>query len=266
LNKNLEENKMTLIIPKSIAGRNAAEDYENVIQRTNSEPVVSAPKSQIIMPSEDLAFVTDGKMYGEIVEYLDRTFPSHTNVLSGKLEFADGVMKGSSPYIATAIDMYLKSINSSHRIATQRDLETSIQMFKGRYEDSGLALRSLKNPNKVQAGHLYNQLKSKNPNIEFPIFIDLRGLELDGNLNFNLTGESKYETAECLNWSSGTHYSQRDDFGLPSAKDPSSGRQIGTKSDGLVGLCLNGDLDLNSYYVGLAYSNDFGRVVLAKSR
>ena len=52
-------------------------------------------------------------------------------------------MKGSNTYIAAAVDMYFKSINSEFRIARQSDLETNLKMFKGFYIDSGFALRNL---------------------------------------------------------------------------------------------------------------------------
>ena len=125
----------------------------------------------IILPNKELSFIEDENLYKEIVKYLDKTFPAQKDNLSNKLKFENNVMKGSNPYIATAVDMYFKSINSKHRIARQLDLETNLQMFKGFYEDTGLALRSLEEPNKFRAEHLYKQLKLINPNIKFPILL-----------------------------------------------------------------------------------------------
>ena len=242
--------------------REELDRYCNELLNPTTPVVETKPTFSV---GKELQFVTDEKLYKEIIKYLDKTFPNNPDILSKKLKFKDNVMKGSNPYIATAVDMFLKSINSKSRIATQRDLETNLEMFKGTYEDTGLVLRSLKDPNKKQAEYFYNQLKSKNPNIKFPIFADLRGLTLDDNLNFNLTDNSNYKTADCLNLKSGTHFFQTDEFGFPKSEDENSSRQIWTGSDGLVGLYLDGDLDLSSYYEGLSNSDGYGRVVLAKS-
>jgi len=252
---------MTLIIPKSIHGRNAEEDYKRVMERT--EPILPPfQKPKISLPSKDLNFITDENLYKEIICYLDKTFPSHTETLSGRLSF-DGVMKGSNPYIATAVDMFLQSINDTHRIATQKDLETNLKMFRDFYEDTGLVLRSLNNLNKDKAKYLYEQIRKEN--FTLPIFFNLRGLKLDANLNFNLTEESRYKTANCLNWKDGTKYSKIDEFGLPKEKDKNSSRQIYTFKDGLVRLYLDRFLDLNSNYEYLDNSNNDGRVVVINS-
>jgi len=210
--------------------------------------------------------MTDEAMYKEIIKYMDSKFKNHKHKLSQKLSFKDGVMKSSNPYIAIAVDMFLKTQMSEYRIPTQRDLETDLQKFKGFYIDSGLALRSLEDPNLEQAKNLLHQINKKSPGIELPIWINLQGLELDKDLNFNLTDESLYKTAECLNWDSGTHYSQTDDFGLPKTKDENASRLIGTTQTGLVRCCLNRYLDLDTGYEDLEDSSDSGRVVLAKSR
>ena len=237
--------------------KNYKPSKEYVEEPKSEEKVEERPKINI--PSGDLNFITDENLYKEIVCYIDKTFPAHTKILSGKLSF-DGVMKGSNPYIATAVDMFFKSINDTHRIATQKDLETNLEMFRGFYEDTGLVLRSLKDPNKDKANYLSKQIGKANSTL--PLFLDLRGLKLDANLNFNLTEESRYKTANCLNWESGAKYSEIDEFGLPKEKDENSSRQIWTLKDGLVRLYLLRDLDLVSDYEGLEDSNDVGRVVL----
>ena len=240
-----------------------AKNYKPSKEEVEEPKVEERPKINI--PSGDLAFITDENLYKEIVCYMDKTFPSHTATLSEKLSF-DGVMKGSNSYIATAVDMFLQSINDSHRIATQKDLETNLEMFKGLYEDTGLVLRNLNNPDKDKAKYLYEQIGKANSNFPiFPFFFDLRGLKLDANLNFNLTEESRYKTANCLNWESGTKYSKIDEFGLPKEKDKNSSRQIWTLGDGLVRLYLNGDTYLGSDDNGLENSNYYGRVVVINS-
>ncbi|KHO53138.1 MAG: hypothetical protein QT05_C0008G0022 [archaeon GW2011_AR13] len=202
----------------------AMKNYKPSKEEVEESKVEEKPK--ISLPSKDLAFITDENFYKEIICYIHKTFPYNTTTLSGKLSF-DGVMKGSNPYIATAVDMFLQSINDTHRIATQKDLET---------------------------------------NSTLPIFFDLRGLKLDANLNFNLTEESRYKTANCLNWESGAKYSKIDEFGLPKEEDKNSSRQIWTLKDGLVRLYLNRSLDLASNYGNLENSYDLGRVVVVSAK
>ncbi|HIG95040.1 MAG TPA: hypothetical protein HA283_00465 [Nanoarchaeota archaeon] len=233
--------------------KHSKEEVEEPITKLDEE------KPKISISSKDLTFITDENLYKEIVCYMDKTFHYTSAFSIGKLYF-DGVMKGSNPYIATAVDMFLQSINDTHRIATQKDLETNLEMFKGFYEDTGLVLRSLKDPNQDKANYLYGQIAKANSTL--PIFFNLRGLKLDANLNFNLTEESRYKTANCLNWEKVARYSKIDEFGLPTEKDINSLREIWTLKDGFVRLSLNKHLDLNSYNGGLEDSNDNGRVVL----
>jgi len=216
--------------------------------------------------SSNLSFITDENLYKEIIKYLDKTFPDKKSDLSAKLEFENNVMKGSNTYTAAGIDMYLKSINSKYRLARQLDLEQDLPFTKSTYNDSGLALRNLIRANKKQGIYLFNQLKSKGiKKSDFPIWLDLRGLTLDNHLNFNLTDESKYKTAECLNWYNGTKFSKINDFGLPKEKDENSSRQIWTKNYALSSCYLNRYSGLDSGSSDLSISDDAGRVVLAKS-
>ena len=91
-------------------------------------------------------------------------------------------------------------------------------------------------------------------------------MSLDSNLNFNLTDESQYKTAECLNWKSGEKYSKIDEFGLPKEKDENSSRQILTINSGLSRGYLYWVSDLSSSSLDLSNSDDSGRVVLAKEK
>src|SRR3989339_694650 len=206
-----------------------AKNYKPSKEEVEEPKVEERPKINI--PSGDLAFITDENLYKEIVCYMDKTFPSHTATLSEKLSF-DGVMKGSNSYIATAVDMFLQSINSTHRIATQKDLETNLEMFEGFSEDTGLVLRSLKGLNQDKAKYLYEQIGKANSTL--PIFFDLRGLKLD-------------------------------EFGLPKEKDENSSRLIWTLKDGFVRLFLDWVLYLYSNDENFEDSNDYGRVVLINS-
>jgi len=176
-------------------------------------------------------------------------------------------MKNSNPFLAVAVDMFCKKHYPEYRIARQVDLETNLSMFEGFYIDSGLALRNLTNQSNLEkAKYLFEQLKQKGiKESNFPIWLDLRGLELNGK-NFKLTDESIYSTQECLNWKSGTKYSKINNLGLPKEKDENSLRQIWTSNNALSSCYLYRNSVLYSCYSVFFVSNDYGRVVLAKLR
>ena len=95
------------------------EAYERIINEVptiqpTSSPLEKTASKQIIPLTGEISFITDKKLYQEIIKYLDKTFSQHKDKLSNKLSFndKDKVMKGSNTYIATAVDMYLKKINS----------------------------------------------------------------------------------------------------------------------------------------------------------
>lgn len=264
---------MTLKIPTNFRGINGKEAYEKIMnevapaQDTGSGNLESRTNGLIIPPTGDLIFVTDENLYKEIVKYIDKEFSNYKSIFSKNLKFADGVMKGSNTYIATAIDMFCKNNLPEYRLARELDLEQNLQFTADTYNDSGLALRNLVNSNKEQAIYLFNQLKQKGlTENDFPIWFDLRGLELDKNLNFNLTDESFYEKADCLTWADGTKYSKVNKFGLPEQKDNNSSRQIWTSDNALSRCYLNVGSDLVTSNSGLSGSNNGGRVVLAKVR
>ena len=215
-----------------------------------------------VLPTTDLSFIEDKDLYKEIRNYIKNDHPT----LENKLVFQEGVMKYSNTYLATAVDMFFKNYHPKYRLATQANLETDLSKFKGFYIDSGLALRNLTGTNKEQAEYLFKQLKSRGiKESNFPLWINLRGLELGKNLNFNLTDESFYKTAKSLNWKNGTRYSETDDFGLPKKPDKNSNRQIWTNSNyALSRAYLDRDGTLNSRYDYFAGSYGIGRVVVAR--
>ena len=215
-----------------------------------------------VLPTEDLSFVEDKDLFKEIRNYI-RT--EHRN-LDFKLNFQNEVMKGSNPYLQVAIDMFLKQNFPEFRIARQRDLETDLQKFRGFYIDSGLALRSREAQNSEQSISLYNQLKArglKDSEI-FPMFIELRNLELTPTLEFQLTPESTYKQAPCLNWQSGAKYKQTDDFGLPEQEESLGSRKLFTSNSALSRVYLYRYGNLYSSYSYLSSSYDYGRVALVR--
>ena len=266
---------MTFKIPKTFAGKTEEEmekSYYKIINEVEKSEGIKTSGLEnkvepVILPSSgNLRFVIDENEYKEIVKYLDKTFSKHKNNFSKNLKFEDNAMKGSSTYIATGVDMFLKSINSEYRLATQLDLEQNLNFTTGTYNDSGLALRNLTEANEAQAVYLFNQLKQKGiSEKDFPIWFNLRGLNLDNNLNFNLTDETFYSTAECLNWANGTNFSKINNFGLPKEKDNNSSRQIFTSNNALSGGYLGSYSNLISGNSYLSDSNGDGRVVFAKA-
>ena len=251
------------IIYKGTDGREELKRFLSQVHNKNPKPESPPIQNPIIPITEDLSFVTDENLYKEISQYITK---KHSQI-ENKLIFADNVMKHSNPFFAVAVDMFCKKHYPEYRIARQVDLETNLSMFEGFYIDSGLALRNLTNQSNLEkAKYLFEQLKQKGiKESNFPIWSDLRGLELNGK-NFKLTDESIYSTQECLNWESKTKYSKTNNLGLPKEKDENSLRQIWTSNNALSRCFLNWDSDLNSLYLGFFDSNGNGRVVLAKLR
>lgn len=214
-----------------------------------------------VLPTSDLSFIQDKDLFKEIRNYIK----SDHNKLENKFSFQEGLMKGSNPYLAVAIDMYFKKHAPTYRVATQSDLEKDLDFTKGTYNDTGLALRNLTGSNSEKAEHIFKQLKHRGIKIEdFPIWLNLRELELDKNLNFNLTDESVYKTQPQLNWENGTRYSKVNDLGLPKEKDKNSNRQIWTSNHALSRCYLNRCSNLLSDDSDLSYSSDNGRVVVSR--
>ena len=215
-----------------------------------------------VLPTSDLSFIEDKDLYKEIRNYIKS---EHRN-LENKFTFEGGVMKGSNPYLAVAVDMFFKKYHPEYRLSTQLDLEQDLEFTKGTYNDSGLALRNLTGANKEQAEHIFVQLKKRGVlEKNFPLWLNLKGLELASDLNFDLTDESFYKTAECLNWENGANYSKINDFGLPKEKDSNSSRQIWTSSsNALSSAFLKRNSSLNSSNSYLVNSDDDGRVVLRR--
>ena len=258
-------------IPKTFMGKNCKEEYEKMMSKSPNKDLnlkKDNKSKELILPNQDLQFITDKNLYKEIIQYLNTIFPNNQNYLGlDKLKFEDNVMKGSNIYNTIAIDMYLKSINSRYRIARQIDLEQKLDMFKEFYVDSGLALRNLTGVYQQQTKYLFEQLKSRGlTEDDFPIWFDLRGLKLDNNLIFNLTDESKYKTAKCLNWEDDEYYSEIDDFGLPKKINENSNRKIVTYNTDLA-RCYLVRSSILSTSGGMSFwqseEEGYGRIVLA---
>lgn len=254
---------MKLNIPKHMLEQGKIA-YNKIINEVPSKKDLETKTSSFIPKfSKDLEFITDKNLFKEINKYIKTEFPD----LDNPLVFKDNIMKGSNPYIATAVDMFCKENLKDYRLATQLDLEQDLDFTKDTYNDSGLALRNLKNKNSSQAKYLFNQLIQRGMSEQdFPIWLNLRDLRLDKNLNFNLTKDSVYETQECLNWENRTEFSKINKLGLPKEKNSGGNRQIWTSNHALSRCYLISGSNLNSFISNLEDSGDNGRVVLSKSR
>ncbi len=185
--------------------------------------------------------------------------------------YKDGIVKGSNPFYAVAVQNRLPS---NYRVASQADVELAMRVgafdFRGTYEDTGLVLRTEGEPNSYLAKHLMSQVKGRGFK-EMPVMIPLSGLGLveDKNsnhgLSFKLKDNAEITYAPILN--KGGNFDSKDidtKTGLP--KEVGNGsRTLYTRDSGLSGLCLGRGLSLGSYVDNLAYSNVNGRVVLVST-
>ena len=256
-------------IYKGTDGRKELKEFLAKAEKEKYNRPISKPIEKSIQEttqltlSKDLEFITDENLYKEISKYLKTEFSN----LDNKLEFKGKIMKQSNSYLTVAIDMYLKKNIPDYRLAIQADLETDLSKFKNFYVDSGLALRNLTGANKEKAEHIFKQLKQRGIKVEeFPIWLNLRGLELDKNLNFNLTDESVYSPQSSLNWKSGTKYSKINELGLPKEVDENSNRQIWTNNYALSRCYLGRSSDLFANSSNFSNSNDNGRMTYLLAR
>jgi hypothetical protein len=220
--------------------------------------------------TRELSFVDNQNMYGEFLEYFYSKFRSHRDELTEKASFnrEKKVMTGSTPYIAIAMDMFLKENYSEYRIATLKDLDQNLDFSKGYEIDAGIILRFGKMSDNDISINLWNQLRIKDPGVSnyLPVWFDLRGLKLDENLNFKISKESKYKkNASCFNKKEKSLFSKTDNFGLP-LNEPSSESRILYNNNKLtlsLGI-LNNEGDIIAEKVPFNYSSDDSRIILAK--
>jgi len=213
------------------------------------------------------------------VNFLEGNFGEAVNEeVQGKYEGFDAISrvgtKGSNPFYCVAVNEVFRDQGLDLRTATQADLEkvlrTEALPLGGIYVDSGLALRNKGNHNEYFAKELMSQLRERNQD-EMPVMIPLYGLELekDGDsvygLSFKLRDDAEIIHAPILN-SGGGNYSSEDvdkDIGLPRQLNGGDRRLwTGNSDSGLYGVYLNRNGGLYSNVDGLAFSDDFGRVVV----
>jgi hypothetical protein len=199
---------------------------------------------------------------------------SNTSALN-VLSYNRDIVRGSNPFVVVLINQIVEQ--EGLRTATQADLERILKVnalpLQGQYEDTGLVLRSADTPNKYLAKNLMQQIKAKNPKAKMPVMIPLNGLELvaDSSSPYKLAFKLKDSTEAFYDLSvlnKNGNFSSKDideETGLPKKTGNSGDRYLYTTNSGLSGFYLGGDLSLDSNYDSLAYSYDYGRVVVVSA-
>lgn len=233
-------------------------------------------KSLIREPKIELADFLVGP-FGEAVleEYQGRAEADYdNNPKLNVLEYKDGVVIGSNPFAVTLVNQIVSQ--ERLRTATPSDLEEILRFnrpdldLRNYYEDSALVLRPGDGPNPYLAVNLASQIRSRNPNFQFPVMIPLSSLELvkdpdsSYGLSFKLREDAQVIYAPQLDHKNeGKRFNETDEKGLPIFNKDGT-RILYTRQDGISRLSLRGDLDLDSDDDGLAYSDEPGRVVVVR--
>ncbi len=188
--------------------------------------------------------------------------------------YSDGKMKGSNPFYAVGVQSKLPF---GVRISTQSDLEDAMRKgvldLLGTYEDTGLVLRTVGNPNSYLAVNLMKQVNERlGKKAKMPVMIPLYGLGIvkdqdsPHGLAFKLKDDAEINYAPILSKSNNSNFNSDDidiKTGLPT-KVGKGNRTLWTRESGLSRLFLGVNLDLGSGSGNLANSYDDGRVVFLK--
>src|SRR3989344_8557978 len=217
------------------------------------------------------------KDYQERIKSCSKRAKKFLNIFT----YDNGLIKGSNPFANVALaSLFPQEYRLALPSQVLHDSELNPEFFRGNYEDLGLVLRtngddSSKN-NNHDAKKLYEQLKKRGitPSEENPVMISLRGLELveDEDSHYGLahkiTDETKLvQASELSHENHGKRFSRADERGIP-IFDKAGTRTFYARKDGLDRFCLDGVLDLNSYWFwdrDLDYSDASGRVAIAKN-
>ena len=178
---------------------------------------------------------------------------------------------GSNSFGNVLLNNILSEYNPALRIVTQADLETILREgvldLKKTYENTGLVLRSVAEPNFYLARDLSEQLQ-KRGQLSYPVLLHLKDLTLRNKtdsphgLAFTINENAELLYDAIVNVRSG-YFSSKDideKTGLPK-KLGEGDRYFYTRDKGLSKLFLNNGLGALANDGYLAYSNDLGRVV-----
>jgi hypothetical protein len=224
-------------------------------------------------PVSESRYLFGGEQGKEINEAIQKDYNGFNVLQVGR--YSGGVVKGSNPFYAIAVQSRLPS---GVRVAKQADLEIAMREdtldLSGTYEDTGLVLRTDRNPNSYLAGNLMKQVKERlGKGAKMPVMIPLYGMELAKDqdsphgLAFKLKDDAELNYAPILNKSNGSDFNSEDidaKTGLPT-KVGKGNRILWTRDSGLSGLYLVRGLGLGSGSGDLTVSGGSGRVVLVST-
>ncbi len=267
-------------LPTTFMGYDGKTELERI---ENEKPIqkVATPKTSNFSPINiqdfekyDYFFAKENE-YNIYKEFVEREFPKKTK--SGiktleelaKPELKDGLFKGSSPIINSAMNMALRK--SGVYVVTQAQLEYVKQNNKldlsDIYFDTGMCLRSDSGSNKSHAKDLTEQLHSRQA---LPVYFPIISYDLvkNGNsLGFKIVDEPKILNVPILNNSTSNFNDSDIDLktGFPTKAEGGS-RTFWTTNSGLSRCYLYGVSGLYADNSDLSVSSGNGRVVLAKPR
>ncbi len=235
----------------------------------NGKPLIEIPET---IPQVGFLEGDFGKAF--LDEYKGRAESDYNgNSKLNVLGYDYNIVKGSNSFAVVLANQILRQ--EGLRTASQADLERILKInalnLRGTYEDTGLVLRSDKEPNSYLAKDIFRQMKEQGIKPKTPVMIPLNGLELrvdsdsPHGLSFNLTenAERFYTAVAILN--EGGKFNSEDidaESGLPNFVRREGERTLYTRDSGLSRLYLNGNLDADSGDGYLAGSDDDGRVVV----
>ncbi|MFA5778502.1 MAG: hypothetical protein WC870_03405 [Candidatus Paceibacterota bacterium] len=239
----------------------------NIFPVSEARPLIAIPKD---IPQIGFFGGEQGK---EIDASIKKDYKDFSVMQVGN--YSDGKMKGSNSFYVVGVQSKLPF---GVRVSTQSDLEDVMRKgvldLSGTYEDSGLVLRTVGNPNSYLAVNLMKQVNERlGKKAKMPVMIPLYGMGLvkdqdsPHGLAFKLKDDAEIIYSPILNKSNGSSFNSEDiniKIGLPT-KVGKGNRTLWTRDSGLSRLYLDWDLDLDSDGDSLADSNGNGRVVLVST-
>lgn len=178
---------------------------------------------------------------------------------------------GSTPFVAAKIDTLVRPLGL--RVADVRDLSRPevMKLIEGKYyaDAPTLVLRSMsdsRSQNLPLVKRVAEEVERVNGRVQLPVMItgfDVRPLK-DGGYGIDIVPRDDFTAVYDERLSGDNHgkkFSDVDELGLPKF-DSDGKRTFWARNQGLSGLYLYWDLGLVSYDGVLAYSGDYGRVVL----
>ncbi len=215
--------------------------------------------------------------YNGIVE---KDYNNNKNLKVLSLKEIKGILTilGSNTFAPILVNRIVEK--HGYRVASLSDIERTLEdgdtlkLIGNYYVDLGIVLRSEYEPNSFLANNLADQLKhNRGISLKNPIYIPFSSLELIGDSDsrdYGLTYKLKenaqiMEASQLIGENDYKKFSKADEKGLP-IFDKEGDRTLYTTNFGLSRLLLYGDLDLDSDNVGLAGSDEVGRVVLVSGR